>query len=207
MDKDGSVWLSNPNNIGPNGRGTIVHIGLIENNQCEDRNGSPGIQTSSGLGDIKFWTGATGNRSVSTAQDECIVHYTEVSSSGTRHVSIDSDNNVWVSGSGLQRFDKVKGGRWDTPGSGDIMVSYPSVGYGGYGGLMDPNGFIWSSAPLLRWDTSKPLSGANGDPVGPSIGPLASGTNWAGHSHFASYGLCIDSHGNVGNTACLEHSV
>ena len=38
-------------NIGPNGHGTIVHIGLIENNQCEDSNGSPGIQTSTGLGE------------------------------------------------------------------------------------------------------------------------------------------------------------
>ena len=111
------------------------------------------------------------------------------------------DNNVWVSGIGLQRFDKVKAGRWDKPGSGDILVSYPSVGYGGYGSRMNPNGFIGWSAPLLRWDTSKPLSGANGDPVGPSTGPLASGTNWAGLSIFASDGLCIDSDDNVWNTA------
>ena len=51
VDKDGSVWVANWNNVGPHGRGTIVHIGLIENNQCEDSNGSPGIQTSTGLGE------------------------------------------------------------------------------------------------------------------------------------------------------------
>ena len=200
VDKDGSVWLANRADIGPQGGGTIVHIGLAENNQCEERNGIPGIQTSTGLGDIKPWADATGNRSVSTAQDECIVHYTEVNSRGTRHVSIDSDNNVWVSGLWNRAFDKVKGGRWTTPGSGEILVSFPSVGYGGYGGLMDPNGFIWSSSPLLRWDTSLPLNGTNGDPSGPSIGPLALNTNWAGQVD-DSYGLCIDSQGNVWSTS------
>ncbi len=203
VDKDGSVWVANRNNVGPHGRGTIVHIGLIENNQCEERNGIPGIQTSTKLTDIKSWANESGIRSVSTAVDECIVHYTEVNSTGTRHVSIDSDNNVWVSGTGIRTFDKVKGGRWDTPDSGSILVSYPSVAFGGYGGLMDRNGFLWSSQPLLRWDTSKPLNGANGDPSGPSIGPLALGTNWAGQpvSDFGnSYGLCIDSLGNVWNT-------
>ncbi len=202
VDKDGSVWLANRQNVGPNEFGTIVHIGLMENNQCEDRNGIPGIQTSTGEADIKPWANETGNRSVSTAEDKCIVHYTEVTSKGTRHVSIDSENNVWVGGYIDRAFDKVKGGRWDTPNSGNILVSYPSVGYGGYGGLMDPDGFIWSSNPLLRWNTSKPLNGMNGDPSGPSIGPLASGTNWAGQgdSFGDSYGLCIDSLGNVWST-------
>ena len=200
VDKDGSVWLSNRNNIGPNGRGTIVHIGLNENNQCEDRNGDSVIQTSTGLGVIEPWADESGTRSVATADDECIVHYTEVNSRGTRHVSIDKDNNVWVSGWSLRAFDKVKGGKWDTPGSGEIMLSYPSVNYGGYGGLMDKNGFIWSAGPLLRWDTSKPLTGGNGDPSGNSIGPLASDKSWAGQGSPCSYGLCIDSQGNVWNT-------
>jgi streptogramin lyase len=203
VDKDGSVWLSNRNDIGPNRRGTIVHIGLLENNQCEDRNGDNVIQTSTGLGDIKPWA-AGGTRGVQFAEDECIVHYTEVSSTGTRHVSIDADNNVWVSGSGYEAFDKVKGGRYDTVDvdgkhSGDILKSFPSVGYGGYGGLMDPNSVIWSANYLLRWDTSKPLDGPNGDPAGDSsIGPHDK--NWAGQTSPGSYGLCIDSQGNVWNT-------
>jgi len=155
VDKDGSVWLSNRNDIGPNaGNGTIVHIGLLENNQCEDRNGDNVIQTSTGLGDIKAWANANGTRGIQTADDECIVHYREVSSRGTRHLSIDADNNVWVSGFSNKAFDKVKGGRYDNVDaagkhSGDILESFPSVGYGGYGGLMDPSGFIWSAAPLL----------------------------------------------------------
>ncbi|KAL3756914.1 hypothetical protein ACHAWU_005918 [Discostella pseudostelligera] len=213
VDKDGSVWLSNRNNIGPNaGNGTIVHIGLLENNQCEDRNGDNVIQTSTGLGDIKPWADANGTRGIQTADDECIVHYTEVSSTGTRHLSIDANNNVWVSGYWNKAFDKVKGGRYDNVDadgkhSGDILESFPSVGFGGYGGLMDPDGFIWSARPLLRWDTSKPLiPGAvnNGDPAGDSIGPLPDGKNWAGQwggqYYPDSYGLCIDSQGNVWST-------
>ena len=37
---------------------------------------------------------------------------------------------------------------------------------------MDRNGFIWSSKPLLRWDTSKPLNGTNGEPLDPALGHL-----------------------------------
>ena len=130
VDQDGSVWLTNRADIGPNRRGTVVHIGLLENNQCEDRNGQPGIQTSTGLGVIKPWADSSGTRNVGTAQDECIVHYTEVNSKGARHVSIDADNNVWVSRIFAptpvspvipQPFDKVKGGKWDTPLSGTIL--------------------------------------------------------------------------------------
>ena len=145
VDKDGSVWLSNRANNGPHGNGTVVHIGLLENNQCEDRDNDGIIQTSTGLGVIKAWTDATGSRNVGTAQDECIVHYTEVHSRGTRHVSIDAENNVWVSGDEIRKFDKIKGGKYSVSGSGTIGRSEPSVDFGGYGGLMDKKGFIWSA--------------------------------------------------------------
>jgi len=39
VDNDGSVWVANRNNVA-GGKGTIVHIGLEENGQCEDRNGN-----------------------------------------------------------------------------------------------------------------------------------------------------------------------
>jgi glutamate-1-semialdehyde aminotransferase len=51
--------------------------------------------------DIKPWPntgGADDNGGVSTAEDECIIHYTRVNSTGTRHVSVNRDNDVWVSG-------------------------------------------------------------------------------------------------------------
>eukprot|EP00804_Cyclotella_cryptica_P026132 CCRYP_013024-RA/>CCRYP_013024-RA protein AED:0.41 eAED:0.41 QI:456/1/1/1/0.75/0.6/5/1308/423 len=182
VDSDGSVWVANRNNI-YEGQGSIVHIGLLENNQCEDRDGIPGIHTSSS--DIPLdWTDATGSRGIDTAQDECIVHYTKVRSLGTRHLSVDANNDVWVSGLENRVWDLVKGGRYDTALSGTILRSeggWPS--YGGYGGLMDSKGIIWSSRNLLRWD--------------PGTTP---GTLLSTYSH-DSYGLCIDSMGNVWNTA------
>lgn len=198
VDNDGSVWVANRNNIS-NGFGTVLHIGLLENGQCEDRDNSGTIETSTGLGDIRAWTDASGARSVATAADECIVHYTEVNSRGTRHVSVDANNDVWVGGSLTRNFDLLKGGRYDVVLSGTIIRSESSVGFGGYGGLIDGNGVIWSARNLLRWDTINTLTGLNGDPAGNDIGPPILGLNWAGQGG-DSYGLCIDSQGNVWNT-------
>ena len=200
VDNDGSVWVANRNNVS-NGYGTVVHIGLLENGQCEDRNGNGVIDTSTGLGDVKVWEDNSGERGVATADDECICHYTQVNSRGTRHLSIDANNDVWAGGYSTRNFDKIKGGRYDVVDSGSIIRSEISVGYGGYGGLMDSNGVIWSAQPLLRWDVTNPLTGPNGDPDigGWNIGPPLAGTNWSG-KRFDSYGLGIDSQGNVWNT-------
>lgn len=177
VDKNGNVWVAN------RAGNSIAHFGLLENNQCVDRNGNGVIDTSTGLNDIRPWPntgGANTNGGVTLAADECILHYTKVSSSGTRHVSVDKDNNVWVSGTGNRRFDLVSGA------TGTILRKEPSVGYGGYGGLITKDGVIWSARNHLRWDTSKPLTGANG-------------VNWKGLTH-DSYGLCIDPAGNVWET-------
>ena len=204
VDQDGSVWVANRNNVS-NNLGTVIHIGLEENGQCEDRHDGAGggpdgiIQTSTGLGDVRGWTDASGPRSVATALDECIVHYTQVNSRGTRHVSVDANNDVWVSGTSLRNFDLLKGGRYDVVNSGTIIRSETSVGFGGYGGLIDGNNVIWSARGLLRWDVSNTLTGANGDPAGNDIGPPILGRNWSGQG-LDSYGLCIDSQGNVWNT-------
>ena len=122
--------------------GTIIHIGLEENNQCQDRNSIPGIQTSNGTNPLGWTTTGLsgGDQGVGNAEDECIVHYTKVSSCGTRHLSNDAANNVWVSGTGCGRpWDLVKGGRFDTNQSGTIIRSRSGFGYGGYGGLIDPS--------------------------------------------------------------------
>jgi streptogramin lyase len=183
VDANGNVWAGNRNDSN-NGQGSVVHVGLVENGQCEDRNNNGTIETSAGLGDIYAWPNPANVDSlggVSSAQDECIIHFTKVNSLGTRHVSVNANNDVWVSGTNGQNFDLIDG---DT---GLIIQSETSVGYGGYGGLIDSNGVIWSARQLLRWDTSLPLTGPNGG-------------NWDGYGH-DSYGLCIDSAGNVWNTA------
>src|SRR5215217_3388049 len=152
VDLNGNVW--NTNRAG----NSVVHVGLVENGQCVDRNGNGIIETSTGFGDIKPWTnlnGADTNGGVTTAQDECIIHYTKVNSFGTRHVSVNKDNDIWVSGTSGRRFDLIDGT------TGQIKRAEPTVGFGGYGGLIDKAGVIWSANPMLRWDTSKPLTGSN----------------------------------------------
>jgi len=184
VDHNGNVWATN------RAGNSVVRIGLIENGQCIDRNGNGVIDTSTGLNDIKPWDnsgGADTNGGVSSAQDECIVNYVRVSSSGTRHVSVDANNDVWVSGTGNRIFNLIDGL------TGIIKRTEGPVGYGGYGGLIDGNGVIWSSNPLLRWDTSKPLTGTNGG-------------NWTGWNH-DSYGLCIDPDGNVWNTSLSNNTI
>ncbi|MDR2712674.1 MAG: InlB B-repeat-containing protein [Clostridiales bacterium] len=178
VDHDGNVWVANRDG------NSVTKIGLVENGGWIDKDGDGICTTSSGLNDIKPWTNtgsADTNGGVSTAIDECILLYIRVSSSGTRHVSVNKDNNVWVSGTGHRIFDLIDGE------TGRILRTEGSVGYGAYGGLIDANGVIWSSNPLLRWDTYLPLSGPNG-------------INWNGYSH-DSYGLAIDSNGFVWNTS------
>ncbi|HWJ02281.1 MAG TPA: PKD domain-containing protein, partial [Verrucomicrobiae bacterium] len=110
-----------------------------------------------------------------------------VQSWGTRHVSVDKNNDVWVSGISGRQFDLIDGT------TGKIKRSEGSVGFGGYGGLIDKNGVIWSSNQLLRWDTANPLSGSNG-------------VNWKGYYH-DSYGLGIDSNGNVWNSSLYGNQI
>jgi len=184
VDANGNVWASN------RAGNSVLRIGLQENGQCVDRNANGVIDTSTAQNDIRPWTNAgaadTGG-GVSTAQDECIVNYVRVSSSGTRHVSVNEDNDVWVSGTGGQVFDLID------DETGAIVRTEGSVGYGGYGGLIDGNGVIWSARPHLRWDTANPLVGANG-------------VNWLGRNH-DSYGLCLDPAGNVWETALTNGQI
>lgn len=218
VDNNGSVWAANReeagfvagNAIAPGvppaggGMGSALHIGLEENGQCVDRNGNGMIDTSGGLGDIRPWPNGGGVDNlggVSTAEDECIIHYTRVNSTFSRHVSVTPSNDVWISGTGDRNFDLVSGA------TGAIINQQPSVGFGGYGGLIDPNGVIWSARPLLRWDTANPLTGLNGDPAGFNIGPPAAGTNWSGQGFPDSYGLCIDPSGNVWNTQLFGNTI
>lgn len=178
VDHKGNVWIANRDG------NSVVKIGLKENGEWIDKNGNGVCDTSTGQGNILPWTNsgyADTNGGVSTAEDECIIQYVRTSSGGTRHVSVDEDNNVWVSGTGNRKFDLVDGE------TGEILRTEGSVKYGGYGGLIDSNGVIWSSNPLLRWDTSKSLDGP-------------SGVNWTGYNT-PSYGLAVDSKGYVWNTS------
>lgn len=183
---DGSVWVGNRNDQ------SVTHVGLPELNQCVDRNGNGVIDTSTGYGDLLPWPNASGqdtNGGVSTAQDECILHYVKTSSSGTRHVSVTRDNDVWVSGTGNRVFNLISGR------TGEILRTVTGAPCGGYGGLIDGAGVIWSTTSgsgLLRWD--------------PAVDPPTAESRRC-IAGLEPYGLAIDDAGWVWVSAYGSHRV
>ncbi|MDI6767616.1 MAG: hypothetical protein QME52_12415 [Bacteroidota bacterium] len=187
VDKYGNVWVANraESGISPPGdvpRGSITRVGLVIGGiRCDedgnpdpngqylkppfsystvsDRDGDGLIKTSYGLGNILPWPntgGADSHGGVSTAEDECIINYTRVNSTGTRTLAIDVNNDVWVGGiyAMVPYFNHEKvSGVTGLP----IPGTQFNLGCGGYGGLIDGNGVLWSAsieAGLLRYDPS-----------------------------------------------------
>ena len=180
---DGSVW------VGHRGPGGATHVGLAELNQCIDRNGNGTIETSTGYGDVKPWPGQI--PVAEEAEDECIIHHVDtdaapINFSDTRHMSIDADNNLWIGTFGGSRFIEVDGTTGEV-----ISEEAADLDCGGYGGVIDGNGVIWSanggSPGLLRWDPDAPESDSN---------PRCITQNAAGQS-FGVYGVAVDSNGFI----------
>lgn len=191
VDKYGSVWVAN------RAGNSVTRICLPESGLWIDKNGNGKCDTSVGLNDIKPWVNLSGVDSdggVETAEDECIINYVKVNSYATRHVSVDKNNDVWVSGLGNRVFDLIDGETGAIKRTeGPALDDWGRASFGGYGGLIDKNDVIWSSNQLLRWDTSNPLTGSNG-------------SNWTGYSH-DSYGLTIDNDGNVWNSSLYGNQI
>ncbi len=159
VDLNGNVWVGNRDEAA-GGKGSIIHIGLIENSQCIDRNGNGVIDTSTGLGDVKAWPNAGGvdnNGGVSTAQDECIIDYLRTNGTNVRTVAVDARNNVWVGGLGNMVHDLIDG-------NSKAVLKTIRPACGGYGGLVDANGVLWSSRGatdgnrILRYDPAADAS-------------------------------------------------
>ncbi|HEX6596325.1 MAG TPA: hypothetical protein VF045_05285, partial [Acidimicrobiales bacterium] len=221
VDPWGNVWATNRDG------NSVVRIGMVENHQCIDRNGNGVIETSTGQGQILPWVDPSGtdtNGGVSMATDECVIAYARTTAGGARHISVAMSQDVWASGtsappgapfSAEESFDLIRP-------DGTVIRTEPSVHYGGYGGLTDPNGVLWSAGPtrdggsqgLLRWETTDPVTGTinpltglqlAAQTPGPAPGPV---TGYPGNLiapgvisiyGVASYGLCIDSQGNIWN--------
>lgn len=171
---DGSVWAGNRN------QSSVIHVGLAETGQCADRNGNGTIETSTGYGDVLAWPGGSNGNSaaVGNALDECIRHYVDTQGSDARHLSVDEAGDVWVGSSPDHIFQKLDG----TTGAVEAG-STKTLPCGGYGGLVDGNGVLWSSrgsSPLLRWDPDAPDSATNPRCL-----------------DVPAYGLAFDSHDNV----------
>lgn len=187
VDANGNVWAGNRDEADGN-RGSVVHIGLVENGQCEDRNGNGTIETSSGLSDVLPWSnsgGADSNGGVSTADDECIIHYVRTSGTFVRTVAVDGSNNVWIGGYGNLVHELYDQNGIAVPGT------QFNLGCGGYGGLVDGSGVLWSAnisqGRLLRYDPAT----STGDCI----------------RVVASYGLGIDTNGYIWNSMWINNTI
>ena len=129
-------------------------------NTCADRDGDGLIETSRGLGDVRAWPDVTDGMGgtegvVEDAGDECILIYQRLAideESMVRHISVDANNNVWVGEAFTDEptFYLLDGN------SGAILASPgpEATRCGGYGGLVDGQGLLWSASrgPVLRYD-------------------------------------------------------
>ena len=114
---------------------------------CEESNGTPGIQTSSGANDILAW-----------GQEECIAWHTPMAYDSQRPIAWTqgsysegdcswSDQKVWTTGT------NGSGGNADVmllngeDGSIEEMVTVPGLtgfnSFGGYGAVVDADGNLW----------------------------------------------------------------
>jgi RHS repeat-associated protein len=153
---------------------------------CIDRDNDGYIRTSHGWGNVLPWSN-TGNADstggVSTAEDEMILEYVRVRGAGARTVAVDPNGDVWVGGAiSPQWHEKILSDGTPVAGSEFSMAA------GGYGGLIDGYGVLWSARSgqgLLRYDTTTkqgsviaPTGGSHGD-YGVGIDPQT-GEIWYG---------------------------
>jgi YVTN family beta-propeller protein len=188
VDANGDVWVGNRNEVGlVPGLGNLGSVVKIS--------ASATGTTSTGI-----WNGSTFNRldwlnpagvdsfgGTSSAVDDAIAQYVRTPGTYVRHVSVDANNNVWVGGGpgnfgGNQAFQLLDGATGAAiPSSPGNTTSF-DIDRGGYGGLVDGNGVVWSAG--LNVDSMVRFDPATGVAM-----PINNGRQ--------SYGMGIDSNGKV----------
>ena len=181
VDQYGNVWVTNRDENSLSGgspKGSITRIAIViggtrcdadktpnpagqylkppfQYNTAIDRDEDGLIKTSFGLGNILPWPnpgGVNTDGGVTEAEDECIINFVRTAGTNARTVVIDANNDVWVGGLGNHVHERIDG----VTGLPDPLSQFDND-CGGYGGVMDANGILWSSGgstnkPLLRLD-------------------------------------------------------
>ena len=181
----------------PNANGDYLKPPFIYNT-CIDRNRDGFIRTARGANLQLAWpnTGdADSLGGVSTAQDEAILRYLRVVPTGVRTIIIDTNNNLWV-GSHINFENEFI----DATAAMQLRGRRLNFQAGGYGGVLDGYGAIWSSgytgfenqSRLVRFlpgSTMPVTSGGTirltGDNYGIGLDPI-SGDVWQPLHHPAS---------------------
>jgi hypothetical protein len=244
VDLLGNVWVAN-RDVNKNNYGTVTRYALVIGGTRVDALGNPDLnglylkppfiynsgavsrhipgllKTSRGLGDILPWNGTEPlNGSVKTADDDCIINYTVVTSitgngfghdSGIRTIAVDCTNDVWVGGT----VNKLANGV-HLKLSGVTALPMPTTQFigpnlaGGYGGVIDGHNVLWSargkSLNLLRV-VLPPVTLDTAPPCSPDLlSGIAFGCDLGSAS--GNYGLSVDPcTGNIWHTALTGNKV
>jgi hypothetical protein len=218
VDRYGSVWVAN-RAIGSDGAGSVTKIGVVIGgtrgrkefntdgtfrfvpdplgeyvspepngfiyNTCIDRDRDGLIHTSYGLGDALAWT----DPALLTPGDgdEAVVAYVRTTPIFARSVVVDRNNNVWV-GSRDNGWQELVEGATGAPVTGQKS----HYGSGGYGGVIDPYGVLWSPGygsaddphGVLRLAPGPVANALPGTAGGILTGPMAATSD--------AYGIGID---------------
>lgn len=182
VDQNGNVWVTNRDE-GSGGRGSVVKL-----SDAPTGTTSTGIWNGSNF-NVLAWTNAGGadtNGGTSTAVDSAISLYVRTAGTNARTIAVDKNNDVWVGGYGNNLHQLYDG---TTGAAKSAVLNFGSNS--GYGGLVDGNGVLWSAgwanSSLSRYDP------ATGIETNHAVGG-------------GSYGLAVDSKGNIYNTH-LSNSV
>ncbi|MFT7487429.1 MAG: hypothetical protein ACI9F9_003290, partial [Candidatus Paceibacteria bacterium] len=189
VDLAGNTWVGNrlEQGLGADDFGSVAKIGSILGgtrvdadgtpnptggylappylyNTCVDRDQDGLIRTSLGLGDVLPWphitdgNGGTDAR-VQDAMDECILIFQRTGPRRVRHLSVNANNDIWAGGypNSPSSLDLLDGQ------TGEILTNLgvtPLPGCGGYAGVVDDRGVLWSTSvfegSLLRYDGVNP---------------------------------------------------
>jgi hypothetical protein len=154
VDLHGSAWVGN------SAAGTIIKIGLPENDECIDRNGN-GIETSIDIddnGDI------TEDEILDWGADECVLfevllaedqqetfvpgeEHDGYESNGLRAIAVDAENDVWVGVSDNAVYYQLDGATAEVLDTIDVSVSESHP----YSAVIDRSGTLWSASWPDQW--------------------------------------------------------
>lgn len=183
VDANGDVWVGNRAEAG-GGMGSVVKISASPMGITSDGVfGSAANGGVAGTYNALPWTNAGGADSAggtSTSSDSAHLLYVRTAGTNVRTIAVNENNDVWVGGYG-DKEHQLHDGDTGAPLSGVLNFG----GDSGYGGLIDGNGVLWSAgwsfSSLSRYDP------ATGIETNPAVGG-------------GSYGLAVDTDGNIWNT-------